>query len=327
MDAHDRILTNIGAGVNKRDQGSAEVLTVGETMGCILMPNEWSDSELTFIGAESNVAIGLAALGHDVRWGGRLGADRLGDYIIEHLEDRGVRVDAQRDENHPTGLAVKELGTEDTMVRYYRRNSAAAAMDESTVPRLAGERWLHITGITPALSNDCRRALEILVEDALSRDAQISLDINLRTVLWPNLSMAASVMKDLVRHASVVLLGHDEAAALGFGDNVEAAQAHLPLRPGATLVFKRGAAGSQAWVDGQIYHADAAPARLMDVTGAGDAHAAGFISGKLRGLPTTACLRLGSEMAARVVGIARDFVDPMGEAEVALMVQSVSRRV
>jgi 2-dehydro-3-deoxygluconokinase len=323
MDAHDRILKNTGGDVNNRDQGSAEVLTVGETMGCLLLPIESSESELTFIGAESNVAIGLAALGHNVRWGGRLGADRVGDYIVESLEKRGVRVDAQRDEDHSTGLAVKELSEADTTVRYYRRHSAAAAMDEFTIPRLAGERWLHVTGITPALSDDCRRALDVLVEDARARDVQISVDINLRSVLWPDLSVAASVMQDLVRHASVALIGHDESAALGFGDNVEAVQTRLPLRSGATLVFKRGAAGSQAWVDGQVYHADAAPARLLDVTGAGDAHAAGFISGKLRGLPTDACLRLGSQMAARVVGITRDFVDPIGEAEVARMVESV----
>lgn len=313
--------------MNNRDQGAAEVLTVGETMGCLLLPRHLFESDLTFIGAESNFAIGLAALGHDVRWGGRLGADRIGDYIVESLEERGVRVDVQRDDGRSTGLAVKELGGAATKVRYYRRDSAAAAMDESSVPRLSGERWLHVTGITPALSDDCRRALAALVEDARARDVHISVDLNLRSVLWPDLSVAASAMADLTRHASVVLLGHDEAAALGLGDTMEAIQRRLPLRPDATLVLKRGAAGSQAWEEGQIHSADAAPAQLLDVTGAGDAHAAGFISGKLRGLPTAACLRLGSEMAARVVGIARDFVNPIGDAEVAHMIESVSRRV
>lgn len=313
--------------MNNRDNRAADVLTVGETMGCLLLPRDRSDTELTFIGAESNVAIGLAALGHDVRWGGRLGADRVGDYIVECLQERGVHVDAQRDDVRSTGLAVKELGGARTTVRYYRRHSAAAAMDEGNVPRLAGESWLHLTGITPALSDGCRRAMEFLVEEARSRDVRISVDLNLRSVLWPDLSVAASVMQDLARHASVVLLGHDESAALGLGDDVETVRARLPLRPDATLVFKRGAAGSQAWVDGQVHVVDAAPAQVLDVTGAGDAHAAGFISGRLRGLSTVASLRLGSELAARVVGISRDFVDPTSETEVARMVQSASRKV
>lgn len=327
MDADNAAPRHIGDHVKTRDHGSAEVLTVGETMGCLLLPRERSASDLTFIGAESNVAIGLAALGHHVRWGGRLGADRMGDHIVESLEERGVHVDAARDDSRSTGLAVKELGGGRTTVRYYRRDSAAAAMDEITVPRLVDERWLHLTGITPALSDGCRRAVEALVEEARSRDVRISVDLNLRAVLWPDLSVAASVMQDLARHASVVLLGHDEAAALGLGDDVETVRARLFLRPDATLVFKRGAAGSLAWVDGQVHEVDAAPARVLDVTGAGDAHAAGFISGRLRGLSTVACLRLGSELAARVVGIPRDFIDPTSETEVARMVQSASRKV
>lgn len=308
--------------MNSRDELAAEVLTVGETMGCVVLPPEGEDCDLTYIGAESNVAIGLAALGHRVRWAGRLGEDRIGDYIADALRRRGVVVDAERDDRRPTGLAIKELGPTRTRVRYYRRESAAAAMDETAVPALRGERWLHVTGITPALSDGCNRALQALIEDARAQGVDISVDVNLRPVLWSDLTVAASAIRSLAQHATVFFLGHDEADALDLGDDLTTVRQRLPLRDDATLVLKRGAQGSQALQDDAMFEAEAVPADVLDVTGAGDAHAAGFISGRLRGLSTSACLRLGSELAARVVSLPRDFVDPPGPAEVERMLQS-----
>lgn len=299
----------------------AEVLTVGETMGCLLLPDDAAQAGYTFIGAESNVAIGLAGLGHGVRWAGRLGADRAGERIVAALRDRGVLVDVARDEERQTGLAVKEIGPGETRVRYYRRDSAAAAMDETTVPALAGAAWLHLTGVTPALSASCGRAVRALVEAARTDGVTVSLDLNYRAALWPSPDVAAGELRSLARRADVVFLGEDEAEALGLGGDLSTIRESLGLDASATLVLKRGGEGSEASHGAETFAARAIRTPVVDLTGAGDAHAAGFISGRLRGLPTGVCLGLGSALAARVVGVAQDVADAPTAAETEQMLR------
>lgn len=138
-----------------------DVLTLGETMA-LLAPDESGSMkhQHTFKkslgGAESNVAIALSRLGHDVCWHSKLGADPHGEYI--HSFVRGEGVDTQTvefTEEAPTGLMFKErraLG--ESSVYYYRHGSAASTMTPADLPTdaIAEADYLHLTGITPALS-------------------------------------------------------------------------------------------------------------------------------------------------------------------------------
>lgn len=110
-------------------------------------------------GAESNVAIGLARLGHPVRWAGAVGTDEAGELVLRTLRAEGVDVSgAVRDEGAPTGLLLFEPRLPDvTRVHYYRAGSAGSRVSADDVARsfrAQGEspRVLHLTGITPALS-------------------------------------------------------------------------------------------------------------------------------------------------------------------------------
>ena len=70
-----------------------DVVTFGETMGSIRaagLLRHGGAMSMSLGGAESNVAIGLARLGHTVRWGGRLGADDVGAFALRTLRSEGV---------------------------------------------------------------------------------------------------------------------------------------------------------------------------------------------------------------------------------------------
>lgn len=297
-------------------EGGVDVITVGETMGCFLLRDHSEAGELTFIGAESNVAIGLASLGHRALWVSRLGSDQVGDYIVECLRGCGVDLHVTRDPTRQTGLALKELRPDRTAVRYYRKDSAASAMTMRDVPPLAGAEWLHVTGITPALSASCAELVPALMELAASRGVQVSLDINLRRPLWGTLSAARDSARRLCGLAQLVFVGQDESSVLRLGDTLEEFVQEVALGPDAVVVFKHGPQGARASAAGVTYHSPAAPADIVDVTGAGDAFAAGFLSGLLRRLPTEQCLRLGSVMAAQVIGTDQDFAGPPDEGAV-----------
>lgn len=117
-------------------------------------------------GAESNVAIGLARLGHRVRWAGRVGADELGALVLRTLRAEGVDIGhAATDETgRPTGLLLTEprLGTL-TRVSYYRAGSAVdSAADFARrrgIPAVLGEG---VVGYTPLLTR--------FEEDAVGKD-------------------------------------------------------------------------------------------------------------------------------------------------------------
>ncbi|MFE7245310.1 PfkB family carbohydrate kinase [Streptomyces sp. NPDC057580] len=142
------------------------VVTFGEALGLVhsTRPGGFQlvrDARIGFGGAEANVAIGLSRLGVDVQWVGRLGADTIGDLIERELRAEGVTASALRDPGRPTALMLKEhrvAGT--TQVRYYRAHSAGSALAASDldVTAVASADLLHVTGITPALSETARHA-------------------------------------------------------------------------------------------------------------------------------------------------------------------------
>src|SRR5688572_1917570 len=77
--------------------------------------------QLRAAGAESNVALGLRQLGHDVAWAGRIGDDALGRRLLAQFENAGIGVDmVVVDPVRRTGLFIKSPGQESSAVTYYR---------------------------------------------------------------------------------------------------------------------------------------------------------------------------------------------------------------
>jgi 2-dehydro-3-deoxygluconokinase len=88
-----------------------DVLTLGEAMAALRSPQpvrHGASLGVSIAGAESNVAIGLARLGHKVRWAGVLGQDRFGELVIGTLRAEGVDTDLVRRSSAPTGIVLFE---------------------------------------------------------------------------------------------------------------------------------------------------------------------------------------------------------------------------
>ncbi|MFE0699603.1 sugar kinase [Streptomyces sp. NPDC058872] len=269
-------------------------------------------------GAESNVACGLAAAGHRVRWVGRVGRDGFGDHLVDALAGYGVDVSAVvRDPHRPTGVYFRtdeDRAGDAHEVVYYRAGSAASAMSPATVPydAVAGARILHLTGITAALSADCLALVRELTAPRPDRPL-VSFDVNHRPTLWRS-GRAPEVLLALARRADLVFVGADEAERLwGTGD--PAAVRALLAEP-EVLVVKRGGAEAVAFRRRVAPGRDdvtAVPAPRVEVVapvGAGDAFAAGFLSATLRGLDATARLRHGHLAAAAALTVPGDFAAP-----------------
>ncbi|WP_428965311.1 sugar kinase [Micromonospora fluostatini] len=293
-----------------------EVVTVGETM-VVLSPDPVGPLEradrvaLGVGGAESNVAMGLATLGHRAAWLSRVGDDPFGRLVVGRVAAAGVDVDLVAvDPGAPTGLYAKDPGPAGTAVHYYRAGSAASRLGPAVLddPRLAGARLVHLTGITPALSASCRALVERALTARAVPGALVSFDVNHRARLWPA-RHAADLLRRLADAADLVLVGLDEAQTLWQTPDAEAVR---KLLPGPRMVVvKDGGVGATALPrTGPATVVPALRVPVLEPVGAGDAFAAGYLSGVLRGWEPRAALRLGHLCAARTLTVAGDTAPP-----------------
>lgn len=320
-----------------------DVVCLGESMVTFLpsRPGRLADVpsfERAIGGAESNVACALARTGHSVRWIGRVGTDGFGDHLTASIAAHGVDVGAVgRDPSRPTGIYFRTEGERATTLHgeggsdedsgepvsevvYYRAGSAASAMSPGTVPldETDSGRVLHVTGITAALSEDCLALMRTLLAPRPHRPL-VSFDVNYRVGLWERSSAGPGVLLELARGADLVFVGEDEAeAAWGVTGGPDALRAALP-EP-AVVVVKRGGEGAVVYARDSAGTADevvSVPALGVDVVaavGAGDAFAAGFLSGTLRGLPLRERLRHGHLTAAAALTEPGDVAEPPARA-------------
>jgi 2-dehydro-3-deoxygluconokinase len=284
-----------------------DVVTLGESMVLLLAEQsgpmrEASTFRRHIAGAETNLAIGVSRLGHVAGWISRVGDDEFGRAIVFRV--RGEGVDTSRvthDAQAPTGLVVRERREAGPIEQvYYRRDSAASRMQAADLdPAYLGDaRFLHLTGITPALSASCRETVFAAAEIARVAGVTVVLDPNYRSKLWPP-AEARSVMRDLAGRCDVLLPGLDEAELMtGESDPEAAARALAKLGP-ASVVVKLGAGGALALTGEEVVRVPGLPLeRVVDPVGAGDAFAAGWLAGLLRGFDTDAALRLANRCGA-----------------------------
>jgi 2-dehydro-3-deoxygluconokinase len=275
------------------------VVTVGETMGLLYTDtvgrlSQATDMKLGIGGAESNVAIALTRLGTPASWIGRVGADSFGERILRELRAEGVDIHAVVDSSSATGLMFKErLFADSTRVWYYRSDSAGSRLrpEDLSPDLIAQASVLHLTGITPALSESAREATFEAIRLASEAMVPISFDVNHRSALWRDRD-AGSVYREMARAATIVFAGVEEAQLLapGLGDSAELARDIKALGP-SQVVIKLGASGCFALVDGVEYVEPAIPIKAVDTIGAGDAFAAGYLSELVAGKGVTSRLR------------------------------------
>jgi 2-dehydro-3-deoxygluconokinase len=296
----------------------SEVVTLGECLVAFVATTpgplaEANAFEPHVAGAEANVAVGLARLGHTATYLGRVGADGFGTSIVRKLRGEGVDVrHLAVDPDAPTGVMFRErrsLGAIDVI--YQRAGSAGSRLSPDDVEHAAadgafdGARWLHLTGITPALSGSARAAVAKALTLARESGLPISLDINLRRRLWSD-QAAAPVLRELAGQVDVILGSPDELAVITDVDAkkepAEVAAAVATLGP-TVVVAKFGSEGAFGYESGgSVIRVDAIPvATVVDPVGAGDAFCAGFIAGRLDGVDLETALRMGNACGALAV--------------------------
>lgn len=283
-----------------------DVLTFGETM---ILFNPQSNGPLRFVdnfnksigGADSNVAIALARLGHKSGWFSKVGNDEFGRYIQNKVRGEGVDVSRLKfDKEANTGILFKErFNSSNPNVYYYRANSAASrlSIEDLDIEYIKGTKIIHITGITPALSKSCRETVFKILEIAKENGITISFDPNIRLKLW-TLEEARPVLLEIAEMADIIFPGIEEGEMMLNIDN-EKDIAEKFLEMGCkTVVVKLGEKGCYIATKDNKEYVQGFSVNPEDTVGAGDGFAAGFLSGVLRELSIRECGIFGNAVGA-----------------------------
>ncbi|OCB00042.1 sugar kinase [Clostridium beijerinckii] len=271
-----------------------DVLTFGESM-VVFSPN--INGPLRHVhtfskslgGAESNVATALAKLNHSAGWFSKVSDDEFGRFVISSIKAEGV--DTSRviiDKERPTGLLFKErYQRSNPNVYYYRKNSAASSLSPEDIDEeyIKQAKILHITGITPALSESCRRAVYRAIEIAKENKILVSFDPNIRLKLW-TVDEARKILVDIASKADIVMPGLDEAELLLGLTNKDGVADFFLNKEAKIVAVKLGSEGCyiKDKKEGVKVVGYNVSDLIQDTAGAGDGFAAGFLAGYLEKL-------------------------------------------
>jgi len=292
-------------------------------------------------GAEANVGVSLAHLGHAVSVVSTVPSTPLGGFVLGELRRHGVDTSAVQIREGRMGLYFLTTGAVQraSEVVYDRADSAFAnssADDYDWDALLDGADWLHLSGVSPALNPAMAQATLAAARAACARGVKVSFDGNFRPSLWARWQGdAPGILRALFECADVVFADYRDIGVVLGG---EFSQADVRERVDAAAAQAFAAFPRLQWmactqrtphsVDNHALGAmlvgrdgtrAVAPTRemigIVDRIGGGDAFAAGILHGMMRGFAPDAIVRFGLAAGCLKHSIPGDF-NPVSEADI-----------
>lgn len=291
------------------------IVCFGEVLLRLAAPNaqlllQTPTLEASWGGAEANVAVSLAQLGHRTRMLTALPDTALGLAARDELRRRGVGVDNIVFAPGRLGLyfLTPGAGARCAEIIYDRADSVFARMDSGAFDwsaALDGADWLHVSGVTAALGPGSAEAAIAAARGAREKGLKVSFDCNFRPKLWADrIGEAPPVLRELLSQADLAFCERRDlgiALERDFTEDAEAAAAAFAAFPrlsrvAATRRVERS--GDHHQLSATMYGRERAwstPAieltRIVDRIGAGDAFAAGLIHGLRKEMDDEAALQ------------------------------------
>lgn len=197
-----------------------KVVTFGEIMLRLKSPDherffQSPALEATFGGGEANVAVSITLLGKQGVFVTALPDNPIGDGAVTELRRFGVDTSNIQRTKGRVGIYFLETGANQrpSNVVYDRDASSIALVkpgDFNWSKICSGASWFHITGITPALSQNAADASLEAVKEAKKAGCSVSIDLNYRKKLWNYGKKAPEVMRELVKYADLLIANEED---------------------------------------------------------------------------------------------------------------------
>ncbi|HEB4874430.1 TPA: aminoimidazole riboside kinase [Kluyvera ascorbata F0526] len=243
-----------------------------------LLPRDNMQFEACAGGAPFNVAIGVARLGHDSGFIGRVGNDAFGRFLYQTLvtaqvDTKSLEFDPKR--HTSTVLVSLDLDGE-RQFDFLVNPSADQFLSPASLPNF-GRDILHFCSLA-LVAPDCRATLTQAMAAMRQAGGTLSFDINLRPQMWSNETQMFDQVSDFARQSDILKMSEEELLWLTQTDDLNSACERLTGFPARLKIITRGADGAIAfWQNHRLtlsgYHVDS-----IDTTGAGDAFMAGLLA-------------------------------------------------
>ena len=256
-------------------------------------------------GCPTNVSVGTRRLGLRSALLTAVGDDQVGDFVTAFLDREQVETRfIPRKAGHRTSAVILTIQPPDKFpLTFYRDNCADRALTTDDVARapVKDSRVVFVTGT--GLSHEPARAATFAAAAAArAAGVPVVVDIDYRADQWESSHAFSTQLRTLLRSATLAIGTEEELAAASGDDDVARGAAVLLAIGIQALIIKRGARGST------VFRSDSPPAdvapfpiKVLNVLGAGDAFASGFLYGFLQGWPLERAARMGNACGAIVV--------------------------
>jgi len=310
-----------------------DVVTFGEAMIRLAPPNferleQTSSLDVQVGGGELNVAVGVSRLGLRSAWVSRLPKNALGRLMLNRVRQAGV--DASHivwSDGERMGLYFVEFGAAPraSSVLYDRAHSAISAIQPGEVnwkEVMEGAKWVHTSGITPALSDSAAGVTREALVAAKQAGATVSYDLNYRGKLWSP-DKAQAVQEPLMEFVDVLITTEEDTSVVfkikaegktdekGFREVSADSYKEVAKKLADKFKFKavaitlrenplvwRNTWTAIAYAEGKYYDDVKYELEIVDRVGGGDSFSAGFIYGRLVKNSYEAAVRYGNAFSA-----------------------------
>lgn len=257
-------------------------------------------------GCAANTGIGLQKLGVSTSVIGKIGCDAFGDFVQSTLTRHGVQTDGVRRDAGVTTSATMVIVGGDGERSFIHHPGANARFEADDIDwqLLEGAKLLHIAGHFLMAKFDGQQCAQVL---------QRAKEMGLKTALdtaWDASGRWMQLLEPVLPHVDYFVPSYNEAwhcarGLIGGGEEIDespqaierVARAFQELGP-RVVALKLGEKGSYVRADKEAWQVPAFKVASVDATGAGDAFAAGFLTGVVRGFDWPACAELGNAVGA-----------------------------
>jgi len=281
-----------------------EILSIGECMVEFFAEEPLATARVfykAFAGDALNLLAAAARLGSTTGFISRVGDDPFQPFLLKGWQELGIDTSHVKRVEGCNGIYFISIAREGQReFIYYRKGSAPSTLvpEDLDSAYIAQARFLHVSGITQAISPTARATVLAAARMAKEAGVQVSYDPNLRLRLW-TLAEARAAMSEVLPYVDTILpSGPEEAQALFGTAEPEAVARWLHARGPSLVALKLGEHGVFVSGQGEQTLVPALPVeQVVDTTGAGDVFDGAFLHGLVRGLSPRQAARLGVSMA------------------------------
>jgi len=274
-------------------------------------------------GSPLNIAVGTKRLGLKSALLTAIGEDQIGDFLIHFLKKEGVETKfiPRKPEARTSAVVLGIQPPDNFPLVYYRENCADSkiTIDDVIAANIGSCRIFEISA-TALNIEPTRSAGFFAAEEAIQNNVPILIDLDFRADQWHDPRSYGVTIRSFLRNCTIALGTEEEILATMLSDpsqikiknqqisapeikgNIDAAIQSIMKLGIEALIVKRGNKGSSVFLkEGKVIDIPGFPVKVVNVLGAGDAFASGFIYGYLNGWDWYKCCRMGNACGAILV--------------------------